>query len=274
MSVDMDEVFAQYSRMPMTAKIGTKIAGRKLQGKNELPLMSQAIANSIQGIIWSLSSPVGQRNVQATIERSVNRKFLPFVNAMSKANRESMHHLYEWNKTGVTSARLFDLKIPSASRGKTRFSMVVDFRPSKSLVPLTEAQQTPGPSGKVVTARHVFYNKAMTMEYGHTVTIRPRTARVLAFDSPNLDGSLYFTKGPIMINYADRPTFGGLQKAIQGFFSGYAQKDINDSVSNYGSRAARAAGKAAHMINVSMPSDAYARAVGSRVAESLAVPGA
>lgn len=267
---DMDALFLKFSRMPMTAKVGAKIAGKTLHGKNELPLMSQSIANATQTVVWGLASRTGQGNIQKTIERSVNRKFLPFVNAASRASKESMHHLYEWNKTGVTSARLFDLKIPSASRGKTNFSMVVDFRPSKSLVPLTEAQMTPGPSGKTVTSRHVFYNKAMIMEYGQTVTIRPKGSRAMAFDNP--DGfreGLYFTKAPVVVNYSDKPTFKGLAKAVDGFFSSYGRKDVSKSVGIYGKKVSQAAGRSAHMINVSMPSDGYAKAVASRITEAL-----
>ena len=271
---NMDALFQEFSRMPMTAKVGTKIAGKKLHGKNELPLMSQSIANATQTIVWGLASRTGQGNIQKTIERSVTRKFLPFVNALARSNKESMHHLYEWNKTGVTSARLFDLKIPSASRGKTNFSMVVDFRPSKSLVPLTEAQMTPGPSGKTVTTRHVFYNKAMVMEYGQTVTIRPKGSRAMAFDNPNQFGEgLYFTKAPVVVNYSERPTFQGLSKAVNGFFSSYGKKEASDAVENYGHKVARGAGRSAHMINVSMPSDGYARAVASRITEALSPVG-
>ena len=276
MSSSMDELFSQASRMPMTVKVGTKINGAKLHGKNELPLMSQSIANSVQTVVWSLASRKGQKNIQKTIERSVNRKFLPFVNALSTANRKTMHHLYEWNKVGVTSARLFDLKIPSASRGKTKFSMVVDFRPSKSLVPLTEAQQTPGPTGETVKRVHVFHNKAMVMEYGLPVVVRPKNSKYMAFDNPpgtreTLSG-LTFTSRPVTINYADRPTYQGLEKALQAFFSGYGKQDISNSVRGYSKQVTAGAGRAAHVINVSMPSDGYAKMVASRIANALVVP--
>jgi len=152
--------------------------------------------------------------------------------------------------------------------------MVVNFRPSKSLVPLTEAQMTPGPSGKTVTSRHVFYNKAMVMEYGHQVTIRPKGARALAFDNPSTIGEgLYFTKAPVVVNYSDKPTFQGLQMAVSGFFSAYGKKETSDAVEQYGKKVSRAAGKAAHMINVSMPSDGYAQAVASRITEALSPVG-
>jgi hypothetical protein len=270
----MDEVFLQINKFPLTAKVPIVTSGKKSKIRNELPLISQSLANSIATVAWGLASPRGQANIQKSIEISVKRKFLPYINAMAKGNKKSLSHVYEWNKVGVTSARLFDLTIPSTSRGKTNFSMKVDFRPSKTLVPLTEAQATPNPqTGAVVKRRHIFYNKAMVMEYGQSVTVRPKTSKYMAFDNPpgtvpTLSG-LTFSSRPVTINYASMPTYHGLQAAITSFFKTVGEKDSADAVKNYSRQVRKGAEKASHMISVSVPSDEYAHSVASKITNAM-----
>jgi hypothetical protein len=271
----MDALFAEANKYKLTVPTPVAIEGKMLRGKNELPLISQSVANAITTVAWGLSSPRGQANIQKSIERSVNRKYLPYMNSIARANSKSMHHLYEWNKIGQTSARLFDLSVPASSRGKASFSMKVTFRPSKSLVPLTEAQMTPNPfTGAVVQKKHIFFNKAMVMEYGESVTIRPKFSKYLAFDTPanapyrSLSG-LTFTSKPININYSMRPNFHGLQMATASFFNGVGGIDAGEAAHEYSRKVTRGAQKSAHMISVSVPSDAYAKTIANRVTNAL-----
>lgn len=273
----LDAMFSEFNNYKLTVPLSTRITGRKLRGKNELPLMSQSIANAIATAAWAISSPQGQENIQRTIENSVKRKFVPYVNAMATANKKSLHHAYEWNKVGQTGARLFDLKIPAASRGKANFSMRLEFRPSKTLVPLTEAQATPGPSGAVVEQRHVFFNKAMVMEYGQKVVIRPNISRYLVFDSPPgspfTESGLTFSTGPVMIDYSRLDTYHGLENAITSFFSTVGGSEINRDIQNYGRRAAKAADKSSVFLTVSTPSDGYAKTIASQMTRALSPVG-
>jgi hypothetical protein len=281
---EIDAIFAEINSIPMTAKIPVRFNGKNLKGTNELPLITQAAANAVATVAWSISSPRGQQNIQRTIETSIKRKFFPYVNALARGNRKSLHHVYEWEKVGVTSARLFDLRIPSNSRGRANFTMRVDFRPSKTLVPLTTAQATPNPdTGEVVKRQHVFWNKAMVMEYGMTVVVRPLGRSKMAFDntssahgvlgadwSKSTKSGLTFTSRPVKIDYSKRETFSGLQMAMKGFFP-VGQKEAGNSVRRYARIAARGARKSSHMINISMPSDAYANAVAKKITDSLVV---
>jgi hypothetical protein len=210
---------------------------------------------------------------------------------MARGNRQSLHHIYEWEKVGVTSARLFDLVIPPTSRGKSNFSMRVQFRPSKKLVPLTLAQETPNPTtGQVVKRQHVFWNKAMTMEYGETVVIRPLGRSKMAFDNPSKTAGLagqtigvswtsrtksplIFTSKPVKINYAKRPTYHGLDSVLTSFFMTIGKHEVSTSLRRYNKQVARGAGKSTHMLTISTPSDAYAHSVASKIANSLVVTG-
>jgi len=274
MGVTMEQLFAEVKKTQLTAPIPTVIRGKGLKGVNELPLISQSVANVISTIAWGISSPKGASNVQKTIQLSVNRRYLPFINAMAVGNRKSFHHLYEWNSVGRTSQRLFDLKVINSGRSKSIFSMEVSFRPSHTLVPLTEAQATPGPTGEVVKRKHIFYNKAMVMEYGQRVTIRPKTSKYLAFDTPptaayKSASGLTFTSNPITINYASRSTAYALRNATETFFSGYGQNKISDGLDEYTHSLKRSAAKSSHLLEVSVPSDAYATMVAKKVTAAL-----
>jgi hypothetical protein len=287
---ELDALFAEINSYPLTVKIPTKFSGKKIRAVNELPLISQSVANAISTIAWGLASPRGKVNLQTTLEISIKRKFLPYINAIARGNK-SLHHVYEWNKAGITSARLFDLVIPKTSRAQSNFSMKVEFRPSKTLVPLTEAQATPNKvTGAVVKKKHIFYNKAMTMEYGETVTIKPLGDKKMAFDNPNTQNELAslsgltgvewakktmsgltFTSKPITIDYSRRPTYHGFQNALSAFFNSIGKTEINDSSNRYARAVSRGASKSSHMISVSVPSDAYAHAVAEKITNSLVV---
>lgn len=272
--MDLDALYAEINKYPLTVRAGTRTTTRNVKIKNELPLISQSIANAILTTAWGIASPHGQANIQKTIENSVKRKFLPYMNAYSQANRRGMHHMYEWGKVGNSSARLFDLVIPASSRGRANFTMRLTYRPSKSLVPLTEAQATPNPNtGAVVEQRHIFYNKAMVMENGLSVTVRPQKAKFMAFDNPpgsppTLTG-LTFTSKPVTIDYTKLPTYHGMDKALRMFFQGPGARDAADSVQRYGRSVRKAAERSTHMINVVTPSDGYARSVASSISSSL-----
>jgi hypothetical protein len=276
MTTTMDQLFLEINKYKLTTSTPVNPPTKSLKVHNELPLISQSIANAIATVGWALSSPRGQQNIQKTIERSVNRKFLPYVNAVARGNSKSMMHLYEWGQVGVTSGRLFDLSIPAASRGKANFSMKVEFRPSKKLVPLTEAQATPGPSGKVVKKQHIFFNKAMVMEYGMTVVIRPKNTKYMAFDNPpgalQTKSGLTFSSRPVVVNYAMRPSAGALNTTIKTFFSGYGAQEVSRGLKDYSRTVKRGAEKSSHLISVSMPSDAYAHSVASKISNAM-MPG-
>jgi len=275
----LDTMFQQINTFPLTAKVSTVVSGKTLHGVNQLPLISQSIANSVATVAWGISSPQGQYNIQRTIETSVKRRFLPYVNSMARNNKKGLHHLYEWNQVGNTSARLFDLKIPTTSRGKANFSMQTVFRQSKRLVPLTEAQATPGPTGQVVKKVHRFFNKAMVMEFGETVHIRPLGARAMAFDDNSEGrkwgksfterGGLIFSRGEVVINYTERPTYHGLSNVVSSYFRTSGGASISTDVRRYFHRVAKSASGASHMINIVMPSDAYAKQIAAQYTPSV-----
>jgi hypothetical protein len=113
-----------------------------------------------------------------------------YVDAQARSNPAALHHIYEWNKTGSPTARLFDLDYTISNLG---LSVRGTFTQSETLK-----------KGSTVP----FYNKAKIMENGVPVTIRPKK-RVLAF---TIDNEEIFTSNDVTVTDP-----GGTE--VQGSFS-------------------------------------------------------
>lgn len=236
---------------------------------NEFPKIPQALGNAAYSLMYGLSNPTAQENIQQTIQRSVIRKFVPYVNQRAKLSPTTLHHVYEWNKVGVTSGRLFNPVIARVGRRKASFTVQMVFTPSKTLVPLTEAQLTPGPTGKVVKKRYRFYNKAQVMEFGEMVIIRRRGESWMAFDNPSGEG-LRFTPGPVMVDYSTKPTYLQFNDVTNDFFSRIAPTLTTRALDQYGRKLAKAASTSAVVLTVKgVASDAAAQAQGERTANRI-----
>lgn len=115
---------------------------------------------------------------KTTIFNQIEKDFGMYVDSQARVKPRSLHHVYEWNKTGVPIARLFNL-----SRLDTEglsFKINYDFKVSKSSVPSKNKKQK---------KKYIFANKAFIMETGMPVVIRPRSAERLVFE---LDGETVF----------------------------------------------------------------------------------
>jgi hypothetical protein len=133
----------------------------------------------------------GKKVFLSNLGRSTIIGLKEFIDTMARVDPEALHHVYEWNQTGSPAARLFDLDYTVSNLG---LSLKSTFRQSVSVA-----------NGSSVP----FYNKAMIMESGSPVTIRPVRAEVLKFTDE--DGNEVFTKNPVRI---ENP--GGT--AVQGAF--------------------------------------------------------
>jgi hypothetical protein len=122
-----------------------------------------------------------------------------FIDSNARVNPQMLHHIYEWNLTGSPDARLYDISYTTSNLG-------LSFRSSFS-------QSTSIKDG----SRTPFYNKARIMEQGIPVTIRPRSAQVLAFDD---NGENVFTRGPVeVLNPGGTEVEGGFEKVFDMFFN-------------------------------------------------------
>ena len=117
------------------------------------------------------------------------KQFIRSINRDAKANK-NLSHMYEWKKSGINTKRLFLLNRSSVQNGHLVIS--TKFLKSKEAVPIKKELLRPGKSGKIVTAKNIFKDKAKIMEAGTPVTIRPR--KYLVF--PGKGGRLVFIKKP------------------------------------------------------------------------------
>ena len=136
-------------------------------------------------------------NMGSRVIEALNR----YVDAMARSDRDALHHVYEWYKTGSPAARLFDLDYTVSNLG---LSIKSTFRQSTSI---SKDGNTP------------FYNKARIMELGIPVTIKPKKASVLVFDDA---GETVFTKNPITVyNPGGTEAQYGYGFVFESFFNNY-----------------------------------------------------
>jgi len=111
-----------------------------------------------------------------TMFDQINTDFGNYIDALARSKPKSLHHVYEWKRSGNKTARLF--KLNKISEDGLSFRINYEFLPSRSMVP--------APSGR---RRHMFVNKASVMEEGKPLVIRPKNAERLVFE---IDGETIF----------------------------------------------------------------------------------
>jgi hypothetical protein len=128
-----------------------------------------------------------------------------YVDAQARSNPAALHHIYEWNRTGSPTARLFDLDYTISNLG---LSIRGTFTQSETLK-----------KGSAVP----FYDKAKIMENGVPVTIRPKK-RVLAF---TIDNEEIFTSNDVTVtNPGGTEVQGSFSKTIDEFMLFYFKQSF------------------------------------------------
>jgi hypothetical protein len=129
-----------------------------------------------------------------------------YIDIKAKANPESLHHVYEWNRVGDSSARLFEIK---AIASKTNIIITGEFIASESV---SENSNEP------------FVDKANVMENAISILIEPRSSDFLAFD---VNGEQVFTVNSIFIdNPGGDQVAGSFGRAVNDFFEVYFTSTI------------------------------------------------
>lgn len=124
-----------------------------------------------------------------------------YIDAKARSNPAALHHVYEWDRVGNESARLFEIN-SSASKNVIKFTG--KFLPSKTISP---------------TSSEPFTDKANVMENAIAITIEPRNSDVLAFEA---DGEMVFTRNSIYIEHpGGDEVAGSFGEVIDDFFTTY-----------------------------------------------------
>lgn len=124
-----------------------------------------------------------------------------YIDSRARSNPSALHHVYEWDRVGSPSDRLFEMQ---SSVSNNIISFTGKFLPSKSISS---------------TSNEPFTDKANIMENGIAITIEPRNSDVLAFEA---DGELVFTRNSIYIEHpGGDEVAGSFGKIIDDFFTTY-----------------------------------------------------
>lgn len=94
-------------------------------------------------------------------------EFIKATNLRARSLKSSFHHIYEWNKVGQESGRLFRLLKTNNVSGATVY---YKFNNSTKVVPLSPEVKTPGSTGKYVKKSKIFKRKSEVMEKGGPVS--------------------------------------------------------------------------------------------------------
>jgi hypothetical protein len=123
-----------------------------------------------------------------------------YIDSNARVNPSILHHVYEWNKTGSPSGRLYDIVYTVSNLG---LSFNSSFRQSKTIQ-----------NG----SREPFYDKARIMEEGIPVTIAPKQSQALRFTD---NGEEVFTKTPVTVLNPGGQAEGQFEQVFDNFFNKY-----------------------------------------------------
>jgi hypothetical protein len=149
----------------------------KLNGAKEL--MSPSVLNELSKIVFTITS----------------ERFMISADSYARANPKKMHHVYEWGGIGNPTKRLFVLKRESLLGGDMVINSI--FLPSRMPVPINPELLRAGKTGKAVTKKNIFRDKAEVMESSRNVSFTAK--KVLAFMGSN---GIVFIKPGTTINIA------------------------------------------------------------------------
>jgi len=145
----------------------------------KLEIDTRQLVKDLDGLvagIEELTKPKVLDEISRAIFIITGKRFMIDIDNYSRLNPKKMHHVYEWGGIGKSNSRLFILERDSILSGSLIIS--TKFLPSRMPVPIDPSLLTPGKTGKSVSKRSVFANKAAVMEAGTPVSFNAQ--RVLA----------------------------------------------------------------------------------------------
>ena len=136
----------------------------------------------------------------------IKEAFYKYVDSVARLEPDRLHHIYEWEQSGVDTARLFRIE---AFSGRQSIRFVTEFMQSTSTSP---------------SANEPFVNKAEVMEAGTMVTITPRGEGPLVFEGD--DGEMVFTNQEVTIENPGGNVSGQFAAVAREFFENYLDQAL------------------------------------------------
>lgn len=124
-----------------------------------------------------------------------------YIDSEARANSSSMHHVYEWYKTGSPGSRLFNLNYTVSNLG---LSINSTFKQSSTM---KEDMTVP------------FYNKAKIMENGIPVVIKPKGNGALKFKEGGQE--IFVRKAVTVRNPGGEEVEGSFERVFDEFMRTY-----------------------------------------------------
>jgi hypothetical protein len=170
----------------------------------KLEIDTKQLVKDLDGFVSGIEELV-QPAVLDQISRAIfsitGERFMIDLDNYARLNPKKMHHIYEWGQVGNSNSRLFILERSNILNGDLLIS--TNFLPSRLPVPTNSKLLHAGKTGKTVSKKSIFANKAKIMEEGRPVSFTAK--RILAFAGTN--GIAFISPGtPINILHP-----GGLQ---------------------------------------------------------------
>jgi hypothetical protein len=129
-----------------------------------------------------------------------------YIDSKARINPETLHHVYEWNQTGNSNARLFRFNVKAT---KTLITFDGNFLASTST-----------PEG----SNSVFSDKATVMENKISITVEPKNSNVLVFE--NDEETIFTTQSVFIANPGGDAVAGSFGRVVDEFFGVYFTASI------------------------------------------------
>lgn len=144
--------------------------------KKSADLVAEKLAEKVRQIEL-IVSPASLTEISKAVFTITAKRFLRDLSVTAIQDPKRYHHLYEWNSIGRFDKKLFLLRRSTAKYG----DMILEIVPlqSTSVVPIPARLLEPGPTGKIVTAQHIFRDKMNIME--NDIPVHIYTKRTIAF---------------------------------------------------------------------------------------------
>jgi hypothetical protein len=178
------------------------------------------------GGIKELSSPIILEELANAVFTLSAKSFIKAMNIESKSNPSAYHHIYEWQRLGTTSGKLFFLRKTNSKNGK----LIINpgFIKSKTKVPVSPELLSPGKTGKSVASKHIFKDKAFIMESGKPIIYRTRKNTPI----PDKGELKFVAAGTVLKNY--NPGGKQVKGSFEKFYNYWYSSKINSVIDSSG----------------------------------------
>jgi hypothetical protein len=152
-------------------------------------------------------NPINKQKINRGAALLIKNYFNQYLDSKARQNPSAYHHVYEFDKTGNSSARLFNAVVSNTGDGAAIISY--SFTPAKD----------PNREG------FPFPNKAEIMEEGQTVIVTPKKAQYLRYELE--DGQFVSSKKSVINNPGGTQVKGSFESTFQGFIASQGSVILN-----------------------------------------------